>query len=283
MSKVVLVTGASTGLGLSLSIKLAQNGHKVYATMRHLDKRNNVLKAAEEHGVHVQVMQLDVQDTASVNECIKTVLTQEGRIDCLINNAGMGFIKTTEQASEEEIQHILDTNFMGVVRCVKAVLPFMREARNGHIINISSVGGLVGQPFNEIYCASKFALEGYTESMATYIQPSFNIKFSLIEPGGIRSEFSNNIIARHSVSNDEYAPILTKYLESARGRAIDNEGNAVYQSSDEVADCIMDVISSTNPPLRVRSSDWANAFCHLKTQADPDGTQLTQQVRELFF
>lgn len=286
MKKIVVITGASSGLGLSLSIKLAKAGNCVYATMRDLAKRDAVMKVADEQGVKLIVKELDVDDTSSVTACIAAVMAGEGRIDCLVNNAGMGFIKSTEQASEEEIQQILNTNFIGVVRCVKAVLPHMRKARSGHIINISSVGGLVGQPFNEIYCASKFALEGYTESMATYIQPTFNIKFSLIEPGGITSEFANNIYARLGLNqretDDEYDPVLTRYLTGARTRANSADGPSVYQSPDDVADCIMDVINSKNPPLRIRSSDWANSFCQLKTQADPDGSQLTNAVRALF-
>ncbi|POC77784.1 short-chain dehydrogenase/reductase, partial [Vibrio vulnificus] len=87
-------------------------------------------------------------------------------------------------------------NLMGVIRMTKAVLPYMRNQREGRIINISSVGGLVGQPFNEIYCATKFGVEGYTEAMASYVQPEFNIKFTLIEPGGIQSEFTNNVMAQ---------------------------------------------------------------------------------------
>ena len=286
MKKIIVVTGASSGVGLSLSIKLAKDGHCVYATMRDLKKQDRLKNLADENGVPIVIKQLNVQDTSSVNSCIQEIIAEEGRIDCLVNNAGMGFIKTTEQASEQEIKEVMDTNFMGVVRCVKAVIPHMRELRNGHIINISSVGGLVGQPFNEIYCASKFALEGYTESMATYVQPLFNIKFSLIEPGGISSEFANNIYARHSLSNvqtvDEYEPVLQKYLQGARGRLELSESSSIYQSPEQVAECIVDVINSKNPPLRIRSSDWANMFCHLKVQADPDGSRLVDKVRELF-
>lgn len=285
MKKVIVVTGTSSGLGLSLSIKLAKQGHHVYATMRNLAKQSALIEAAQKAGVSLQIKQLDVQHTTSVEHCIAEIIKEQGRIDCLINNAGMGFVKSTEQASEKEIHDIMNTNFMGVVRCVKAVLPHMRRARQGHIINVSSVGGLVGQPLNEIYCASKFALEGYTESMATYIQPSFNVKFTLIEPGGIASEFANNIFAQYnstlSEETDEYAPIFQKYIYGAKER-LASQSSSVYQESDEVADCIVTVVNSTNPPLRVRSSPWANAFCQLKTQADPDGTRLVKEVHDLF-
>jgi NAD(P)-dependent dehydrogenase (short-subunit alcohol dehydrogenase family) len=107
----------------------------------------------------------------------------EGKIDVLINNAGAGFVRTVEQATEEEIRWVTDVNYFGTVRCIKEVIPHMRSARSGHIINISSVGGLVGQPFNELYCASKFAVEGLTEAMATYMEPAFGIKFTVVEPG----------------------------------------------------------------------------------------------------
>lgn len=285
MKKVIVVTGTSSGLGQSLVIKLAQEGHCVYATMRNVAKQMSLVKAAKDANVVLHIKPLDVQHTESVEQCVAEIIKEQGRIDCLINNAGMGFIKSTEQATEKEIADIMDTNFMGVVRCVKAVLPYMRKARQGHIINVSSVGGLVGQPLNEVYCASKFAIEGYTESMATYIQPTFNIKFTLIEPGGISSEFANNIFAQYQNNSsddvDEYAPILELYMHGARIRAKDSL-SAVYQVPAEVADCIIDVVNSKNPPLRIRSSDWANEFCELKTQADPDGTRLVKKIQEMF-
>jgi short-subunit dehydrogenase len=285
MKKVIVITGTSSGLGLSLVIKLAKAGHCVYATMRDLTKQANLINAATQAGVSIQVKQLDVQNTASVEQCISEIINEQGTIDCLINNAGMGFIKSTEQASEQEIQNVMNTNFMGVVRCVKAVLPHMRKARKGHIINVSSVGGLVGQPLNEIYCASKFALEGYTESMATYIQPTFNVKFTLIEPGGITSEFANNVLSQYgnqqAEDEDEYAPVLQKYIDGAKKRSASQAGS-IYQDPSEVAECIIDVFNSAHPPLRIRSSDWANAFCQLKTQADPDGTRLVKKVHEQF-
>ena len=214
MTNIVVITGASSGLGLSLSVLLAKKGWKVYATMRNLDKQTALQEAARKENVTLEVAQLDVQDAQSVNQCITDIRSKEGRIDALINNAGSGFVRTTEQASEEEIQWVLDVNLMGVIRCTKAVLPHMRQARAGRIINISSVGGLVGQPFNEIYCAAKFAVEGYTEAMASYIQPNFNIQFTVVEPGGIRSEFASSALKQFQDSGgmkeDEYKPILER-------------------------------------------------------------------------
>src|SRR5689334_4554347 len=112
MKKIIVITGTSSGLGLSLAIKLAKEGHCVYATMRNLAKQTALNEAAKAAAVTVHIKQLEVLDTASVNQCIADIISEQGRIDCLINNAGMGFIKSTEQASEEEIQRIMNTNFM---------------------------------------------------------------------------------------------------------------------------------------------------------------------------
>lgn len=281
MKKIALITGTSTGLGLSMTLMLAKQGFHVYATMRNLQKKT-ALENAISDDIQITIMQLDVQDSVSVNQCVADIIEREGKIDVLINNAGAGFVRNTEQASEADIQWVMDVNYMGVVRCTKAVLPFMREARAGHIINISSVGGLVGQPFNEIYCAAKFAVEGYTESMASYIQPSFNVKFSLVEPGGIQSEFANNVLEQVAQSggmlDDEYLPILQKYIGGAQSR----NDTGVYQTCDEVSAVVLNCIESEEPPIRVRTSDWSNAFCQLKTQADPDGRLLQKTVIETF-
>lgn len=281
MSKVALVTGMSTGLGLSMVLALAKQGFHVYASMRNLDKQAALVSQVTP-SMQVTIKQLDVQSSESVKLCVEEIIAAEGKIDVLINNAGAGFVRSTEQASEADIQWVMDVNFMGVVRCTKAVLPFMREARSGHVINISSVGGLVGQPFNEIYCAAKFAVEGYTESLASYVQPSFNINFSLVEPGGIKSEFANNVLEQVAQSggmlDDEYLPILQKYIGGAQSR----NDTGVYQTCEEVSAVVLECINAEKPPIRVRTSAWSEAFCQLKTQADPDGQKLQQLVVDTF-
>jgi len=196
MSKVVVITGTSTGLGLAAAVLFAKNDYTVYATMRNLAKKDLLLAAAKKEKVKVHLEQLDVTKTRSVQNCINKIIKKEGKIDCLINNAGAGYIRSTEQATMAEVEWVTDVNYYGVIRCTKAVLPHMRAAKSGHIINITSVGGLVGQPFNEFYCAAKFAVEGYTEALASYITENFGIKFSLVEPGGITSEFANAVLAQ---------------------------------------------------------------------------------------
>lgn len=284
MRQVVVVTGASSGLGLSITKRLIKNNMTVYATLRNPGKQEDLLHALGDkvNNVHVKVM--DVNDSDSVNRCVKEIIASEGHIDYLINNAGMGYVKTTEEATEDEMKQVMNVNFMGVVRTTKAVLPHMRQAEKGHIINISSVGGLVGQPFNEIYCASKFAVEGYTESLATYVGPHFNIHFTVVEPGGIQTAFFQNIEKNEGMPTlkniEAYAPLLHRYAENFKKRHATATNHDVYQSPEEVAEKVHACMLLDNPPLRLRTSEWSEAFCRLKTEADPTGSVLSKKIYE---
>lgn len=279
--KIVLITGASTGLGYETAILLAKQGYKVYATMRNLNKQDTLLQIAQENNLDIIIQQLDVTDIESIQTTVKRILKNEEKIDILINNAGAGFVKTTEHASDDEIMWQLNLNLMGVIRMTKAVLTSMRARREGHIINISSVGGLVGQPFNEIYCATKFGVEGYTEALSSYVQPKFNVKFSVIEPGGIQSEFTNNVMAQldstGGIQSDEYKPILNTYLNGLKK----NYGPGSSQTSNEVAQVILDTIENEEPSIRTRTSPWSETFTELKTKADPTGKIQQQRVAKL--
>ncbi|MFW3458911.1 SDR family oxidoreductase [Staphylococcus caprae] len=279
--KIVLITGASTGLGYETAILLAKQGYKVYATMRNLNKQDTLLQIAQENNLDIIIQQLDVTDIESIQTTVKRILKNEEKIDILINNAGAGFVKTTEHASDDEIMWQLNLNLMGVIRMTKAVLTSMRARREGHIINISSVGGLVGQPFNEIYCATKFGVEGYTEALSSYVQPKFNVKFSVIEPGGIQSEFTNNVMAQldstGGIQSDEYKPILKTYLNGLKK----NYGPGSSQTSNEVAQVILNTIENEEPPIRTRTSPWSKTFTEIKTKADPTGKIQQQRVAKL--
>lgn len=223
------------------------------------------------------------KSSESVNECISQIISKEGGIDTLINNAGAGYIRSTEQASEDDINWVMDVNFHGVVRTAKAVFPAMRAQKQGHVINISSVGGLVGQPFSDIYCAAKFAVEGWAESLASYVTPHFGIHFTNVEPGGISTEFASNVLAQVEASGgileDDYKPILESFLASGAGR----QRGGLYQTADEVADVVVGCVHNPEPPLRTRTSEWSEQFTQLKTQADPSGLKMQQQVIDQFF
>jgi short-subunit dehydrogenase len=285
MKKNVIITGTSTGVGFESSILFAQNGYKVFATMRDLSKSDALKERIAEAHLDIEILPLDITNESSINTCINEIIHKEGKIDVLINNAGGGFAKTTEQATEEEMKWVTDLNYYGVVRCTKAVLPFMRKQNSGHIINITSVGGLVGQPFNEFYCAAKFAVEGYTEALASYVEDGFGIKFSIVEPGGIATEFTKSTMSKTVVdgqmANPEYMHIFQKYMAGIQKRTAEGAERS-YQTGAEVATVIVQVAQMENPPLRIRTSDWAEDFCSLKTQADPDGTILLKTVKERF-
>jgi NAD(P)-dependent dehydrogenase (short-subunit alcohol dehydrogenase family) len=268
-----------------MSVKAAQAGYHVIATMRDLKKRGTLDAALENAGVKADVHTLDVTDQTSINRCVESVLNAHGGVHALINNAGAAQLRTTEQASDQELQWITDVNYYGVVRMTKAVLPTMREARSGRIINISSVGGLVGQPFNDFYCAAKFAVEGYTESLASYVGPAFGIHFSLIEPGGITTAFADNVMAHlmqsGGILDDAYKPLLEAYIGGARRRAEGGQSIA-YQDADSVADVVLNVLQSDTPPLRTRTSEWSENFTQLKTVGDPTGLKQRDDVIERF-
>lgn len=175
--KTVLVTGASRGIGLAIATLLARQGCTVFGTSR--SPQSSTLDG-------FTLLPLDVRDQASVDHCVNTVVTQADHIDVLINNAGHSLAGAVEEASAEDARQLFETNFFGIIRMTNAFLPHMRQAGSGHIINISSLAGLIGVPYLGLYAASKHALEGYSESLRYELKP-FGIHVSLIEPGDIQT------------------------------------------------------------------------------------------------
>jgi NAD(P)-dependent dehydrogenase (short-subunit alcohol dehydrogenase family) len=283
MSKVILITGTSTGIGLETAVQLAEQGHQVYASMRDLNKRALLDQEAERRKVKLRVLQLNVQDEKSIARCTAEIISAEQKIDVLINNAGAGFIKPMEQASMAEIQQVMDVNFYGSIRCCKAVMPYMRKQKTGHIINISSVGGIVGSPVNEIYCAAKFALEGLTESLATYLEPYFGINVSLIEPGGTITEFGNSLTeyfeSTGGILNDDYKPLMEDYM-AFRATYTDEFKEKAFQKPSDIAAVILKCMNDPNPKVRYLTSEGTLAFTKLKTSLDLDGELMKTQVRK---
>ena len=179
--KVVFVTGVSSGFGKCTAEYLAQKGYVVYGTSRNTTLGNT----------KINVLKVDVTDMASVRSAVSTILQKEGRIDVLINNAGMGISGPIEFASSEDIQLQMSTNFNGVVNMIQSVLPAMRKQKGGTIINISSIGGLMGLPFQGFYSASKFAVEGMSEALRMELI-AFNIKVVVVRPGDFTTSFTSN-------------------------------------------------------------------------------------------
>jgi hypothetical protein len=178
---VILITGVSSGFGLETARLLSQQGHTVYGTVRRTVEALPL----------VNYLNLDVRDKQAVSRAVCKVVEKEGRIDILVNNAGMGIGGPLEFATEEEIRMQMDTNFMGLVNCVDAVLPYMRKQGEGKIIALSSIGGLMGLPFQGFYSASKFAIEGYCEALRLEVK-SLGIKVVVLRPGDFSTGFTSS-------------------------------------------------------------------------------------------
>lgn len=176
---IILITGITSGFGKAMASRLQADGHKVYGTHRKECERIP----------GVTYIKADVQTPESIDETVKTVLDAEGRIDVFINNAGMGIGGPLEFTSIEDAQKQMDVNFMGMVRFLNAVVPVMRTQRHGHIICISSIGGLMGLPYQGMYSASKFAIEGYCEALRLELR-QFDIKVTVINPGDFFTGFT---------------------------------------------------------------------------------------------
>jgi NAD(P)-dependent dehydrogenase (short-subunit alcohol dehydrogenase family) len=179
---ISLVTGTSTGIGLATAIRLARDGHAVHASMRDPGKAGPLRAAAEEAGVELEVLSLDVDDDTSVRDGVAAILEREGRIDSLVNNAGVDNGDCLEETPLETFREVMETNFFGAIRCIQAVLPGMRARRSGCIVNVSSLTGRVPCSGASAYCASKAALEAASESLAAEVA-AFDLRVALVEPG----------------------------------------------------------------------------------------------------
>ncbi|HEX6293655.1 MAG TPA: SDR family oxidoreductase [Nitrososphaeraceae archaeon] len=210
---IAVVTGSSTGIGFETSLLLARNGFYTYATMRGTDKSDIIKKIAYTEKLPLEVLPLDVDNNNSVKNTINKILDEKKKIDILINNAGYGLFGALEDISIEEIKKQFETNLFGAIRTIKEVLPSMREQKNGIIINVTSIAGVVGVPAECIYVSTKFALEGLSESISYELQP-YRIKVILIEPGVINTNFILNIKFPDK-TNDKLQQTLMKQEKSA--------------------------------------------------------------------
>ena len=251
----VLITGASTGVGMHSALRFAAAGFETVATMRDVSKSAALMEMARAANLKVKVLPLDVASGASIATCVKAVLEEFGGIDVLLNNAGAGFLGSVEQTSEAQLRSVMEVNFFGVWNTTKAVLPSMRERGSGRIISVSSVGGLLGQPFNEAYCAAKFAVEGMMEGLAPLAR-RMGIHVSLVEPGPINTEFVNSVRSSSTAITEGLAAPYDRMLASYMGASADVF--AKYgQTGDDIAQIILAVTQSDRPNFRNITSDFA--------------------------
>lgn len=239
--QVILITGASSGFGKISAQMLSEQGHIVYGTSR---------KPSGKTADAVKMLVADVTDTLSVRRVIEQIISEQGRIDVLINNAGIGFAGALELATDDEVSAQMNTNFLGVVNMCKAVLPFMRKARKGKIINISSIGGVMGIPYQGFYSASKFAVEGYSEALALEVYP-FHIKVCIVEPGDFNTGFTEHRkISEATLADNDYKKHFLKSL-----KIIEKEEHHGAHP-EKLGRAICKLVARKNPPLRTKVGPW---------------------------
>ncbi len=242
--QVIFITGASSGFGQSCADYLSDIGYRVYGTSR------TATFPSQPTYRHWTNIPLDVRDQQSVDRAIRFVLDREGRIDVLINNAGYGIAGAVEDTSITEYQQQFDTNFFGAVRMCKAVLPHMRENQSGLIINISSIGGFIGLPFQSAYSAAKFALEGFTECLRFEVKP-LGIRVLLLEPGDFLTGFIHN--RRYTQQHTDASPYFQRSTHAVdviiRG---EQKGRAPF----ELAKKVSSLIQVKSPRVRYTIGPW---------------------------
>jgi NAD(P)-dependent dehydrogenase (short-subunit alcohol dehydrogenase family) len=245
--KVAVVTGSSSGIGFETSLLLARNGYYVYATMRNLNKSQKVKDIAKQDNLPLEVLQLDVNDDISVKDAFAKIVDDKQRVDVLVNNAGYDVMGPVEELSLDDFKSQFETNFFGLIRVTKEVLPIMRSQNRGTIINVSSIGGRIGFPLNSAYQSSKFALEGLSESMR-YELEGFGINIILVEPGVIKTNFFENIkINENTVKETSpYAALMQKGYDGWKPMLESNSSSSPL----DVAEVILKAVKSNNPEIR---------------------------------
>ncbi|XP_072531387.1 retinol dehydrogenase 8a isoform X1 [Salminus brasiliensis] len=314
--KVVLITGCSSGIGLRIAVLLAKDEKRRYhviATMRDLKKKDKLVEAAgDTFGKTLTLEALDVCSDDSVRQCINRV--KDRHIDILINNAGVGLLGPVESISIDQMKRVFETNFFGTVRMIKEVMPDMKKRRSGHIIVMSSVMGMQGVVFNDVYTASKFAIEGFCESMAVQLL-KFNVKsvlsffteafvnqvdisglakvpssrlisplrLSLIEPGPVHTEFEAKMM--EDVSKMEFPGTDTdtvRYFKDVYMPSSIDIFEAMGQMPEDIAKCTKKVIESTRPRFRNLTNNLYTPIVAMK-YADETGGLSVHTFYNLLF
>ena len=254
-NNVAVVTGSSTGIGYETSLILARNGFLTYATMRNLNKSQNLKSIATKENLPIRIKHLDVTDDASVKDAIQAISSETGQIDVLVNNAGYGLNGAFEDLAMDEIKTQYETNLFGLIRTTQAVLPIMRRQKSGTIVNISSGIGRFGIPGGSAYVSTKFAVEGLSESMSYELEP-FGIKVIIVEPGVIRTNFGNGlVIAKKSQDpNSPYTQLMRKMATSFE------EMMKNASSPDLVAKVVLDAVRNESPNLRYLAGNDVEAW-----------------------
>jgi NAD(P)-dependent dehydrogenase (short-subunit alcohol dehydrogenase family) len=246
----VLITGSSSGIGLATALAFGRAGHRVHATMRDLGRNGELRKKVEQEKLPISISPLDVDSDSSVRDAVARIVRESGPIDVLINNAGFAPIGSVEETQLGVFRAVMETNYFGVIRCIQAVLPSMRERRSGCIINVSSISGKIAMAPMTPYQATKFALEGLSEGLAQELKP-FNIRVAIVEPGIIDTPAARLIADHRSRSQypheQRFAALFTATLQTERPASM-------------VGQKILDIVESGTWQLRHPAGPDAGAF-----------------------
>jgi NAD(P)-dependent dehydrogenase (short-subunit alcohol dehydrogenase family) len=272
-NKVAVVTGSSSGIGYETSLMLARNGFVTYATMRNLDKSEKIKLVTTKENLPVHINQLDVTDDVSVKNAVQAILSETGRIDVLVNNAGYGLNGAFEDLAMEEIMAQYETNVFGLIRTTQAVLPTMRRQKSGIIVNISSGAGRFGFPGGSAYVSTKFAVEGLSESISYELEP-FGIKVVIVEPGVIRTNFVTVVAKKSQDPNSPYSQIMQK-----TATVIENMMKNSSSSPDLVANVVLNAVTNENPNLRYLAGKDVETWLDSKrTMSDEEFYKMMKQT-----
>ena len=241
-NKIWLITGISSGLGKALAESVIEKGDFVIGTFRN---QSQVDEFNKNNTKNSQGVLLDITNEKDVEKSIGKIISQHGKIDVLVNNAGMGFVGAIEETSMKEVRNVFEPNFFGTLKLTQTVLPFMRREKNGHIIQISSHGGIKAFAGFGIYNASKFALEGFSEAMAQEVSP-LGIKVSIVEPGPFRTNFAGNGLGQAENVINDYSETAGAFRTKLKGVDGKQEGDPIKASK-----AIINLVNSENPSLRL--------------------------------
>ncbi len=260
--KTVLVTGCSSEIGYATCLMFGRNNFTTYGSVRDLSKAERIQEITNREKLPLKIIRLDVNEDESIRIAIQKIISESGRIDILINNAGYGMFGPIEEISIKEIKEQFETNFFGTIRLIKAIVPIMRKQRNGAIVNISSMVGRFGVPLNAAYVSSKFALEGLSESISFELE-EFGIKVILVEPV-IQTDFFQNLKIKGNDTKSPYYKLMEKriaFLKAAMKNSV--------SSSDQVANTILHAVKSGDPDMRyVIGNDATNSIHMRKSLSD---------------
>lgn len=242
MKKVWFITGCSTGFGRQLAMEALKSGYNAVVTARKPEDVKDIVEAYPDTSIAVK---LDVTNEAEIKAAVEQAIQRFGQVDILVNNAGIGYFGAVEESEDAEIRRMFEINFFGLANMTNAVLPIMRKQKSGHIVNIASIGGLVGFPGVGFYNATKFAVDGLSDALAKEVA-HLGIKVTVICPSGFRTDWAGRSANNSKVVIDDYAPSAHANKDAIRGYSGNQPGDP-----ELAAKAIVKAVESANPPLHL--------------------------------